>query len=574
MPSAVTASSTAPLLLLAVVSCSIYLLHRRVSFLLWGLAWGGLALAPLLLDTAPSGPPSLALAVGVAGATALGSAVWKREEPARWLLALGAAAALAAVLAFLLDLTDPGAAAVSAAGRAVLGAGWIVAGWILFRRGRGEAPFGSAVTGLGLVAWGLLLPLEWISIRWHVDAWWLSGQGAAGAVVGVGLVVLAAELSRAGPRMQSDLELLLEEDPNMICVVREGELMYANRALRDRFDKTLAELQREDRLAFLTQPDRLRALERSARLRRGGIPSYETDFRDGRGGEVPVIVNTHPIEWHGAPAWRYELVDISGRRQAEREVRSMMQELQRVNAELEDANRMQAEFLSNTSHELKTPLTSIIANAEVLEYEMVGPVNDEQRRVLATISRNSQHLLEMISQLLAFARQREGHESLRLQTVSLPRLLENVAETVQPMLEEAGLDLTLDVEAGLACQLDQEKMYRVYLNLVENAIKFSPEGSIRVGARRANGELEGSVTDQGIGIPPDKMEEIFQPFRQVDASPTRRYGGVGLGLAICRHLVELHGGRIWAEPGADGGTAIRFRVPCGTHDPGRHLDIP
>jgi len=563
MPSADIPSPTALLLLLAVVSFSIHLLHRRASFLLWALAWAGVAVAPLLFEATRAGWPAAGVAGAAAVAVTLGSAVWQREDPANPILALSAVAVLALVLVVLLSLSDPGAAAPSAVRYGMLGAGWIVAGWLLFRRGRWEAPLGAVVTGLGLLAWGLILPLEWVSVRWLADPWWLSQETSAGVVVAVGLVVMAAELSRVGLRMGSDLELLLEEGPNMICVVRQGEVVYANRELRERFDKTLGELQQEDRLAFLTGSDRLKSLERSARLRRGGIPRYEIDFLDGQGREVPVIVNTHPIEWRGAPAWRYELVDISGRRQAEREVREMMKELQRVNAELEGANRMQAEFLSNTSHELKTPLTSIIANAEILEYEMVGAVNDEQRRVLSNISRNSQNLLEMISRLLAFARQREGHETLRRQPVPLRALVESVVETVRPLLEEEGLQVAIDVEEGLQCNLDSEKIYRVYLNLVENAIKFSGEGVIRVGARRAGGELEGSVADEGIGIPADKLEEIFQPFRQVDASTSRSYGGVGLGLAICRHLVELHGGRIWAESADTGGATIRFRLPCG-----------
>jgi signal transduction histidine kinase len=247
----------------------------------------------------------------------------------------------------------------------------------------------------------------------------------------------------------------------------------------------------------------------------------------------------------------------------------MMKELQRMNAELESSNRRQTEFLSNTTHELKTPLTSIIANTEVLEYEMCGPINEEQRRVIKNISRNSHHLLEMITRLLAFASQREGGDVLRPQEVAVRVLIDNVIETVRPLLEEAGLDVELDVEEDMpVCWLDPEKIYRVYLNLVENAIKFSPRGVIRVGARTMDGELEGSVTDQGVGIPPDMLEDVFQPFRQVEMGSARSYGGVGLGLAICKHLVELHGGRIWAESRRAAGTTFRFRVPCDGREEG------
>ena len=351
---------------------------------------------------------------------------------------------------------------------------------------------------------------------------------------------------RAGRRRATHLELLLEADPNKICGVRLDSVTFANRALRERCGRSLAQF------------------EKLARVRRGdAASSFEIELRDDRGHTVPVILHAHPIQWRGAPAWRYELVDISERRESEREVREMMVELRRMNAELENANRLQTEFLSNTSHELKTPLTSIIANAEILEYEMCGPVTAEQRRILTNISRNSQHLLKMITSLLAYASHREGDDVLRLQEVAVGMLLETVVETIKPLLEEGELEVDLDVDDDMPlCNLDPEKIYRVYLNLIENAIKFSPQGMIRVGAHVVDGELEGSVSDQGVGIPPDMLEAIFQPFRQADASPTRAYGGVGLGLAICKHLVELHGGRIWAESEPGGGATIRFRLPC------------
>jgi PAS domain S-box-containing protein len=557
--------SAALFLLLAAVALSIYLLHRRAPFLLWACSWALVLAIPFVED--PAGYPWIwpFFAFGAAALLVLGAVVWEADdERAAAAPPLAAVAILALVLAAALYAIDrprsPGPVITAGA----LAAGGIVSGWLLFRRARWEAPIGAVVTGLGLVTWGWMLALERIWERSIFGPWPLSAQDAAAAVIVVGMIVLAAELARAGTWRASDLELLLEEDPNMIFVVRQGAVVFANRALRARSGRTLAQWRDKDPLRFLRTGDREEAAEMLARLRRGEVaPGFEIDFLDARGQAVPVIVHAHPIEWRGAPAWRYELVDITERRETEREVREMMKELQRMNAALENSNRLQAEFLSNTSHELKTPLTSIIANAEVLEYEMCGPVNDEQRRVLANISRNSQHLLKMISSLLAYASQREGGDILRPQEVAIGMLLETVVETVRPLLEESGLEVDLDVDAGLpACTVDPEKIYRVYLNLIENAIKFSPTGVIRVGAHLVDGEMEGSVSDQGIGIPPDMLEAVFQPFRQADASPTRSYGGVGLGLAICRHLVELHGGRIWAESEPGGGATIRFRLPC------------
>ncbi|MBA3584614.1 MAG: hypothetical protein H0W36_08840, partial [Gemmatimonadetes bacterium] len=152
--------------------------------------------------------------------------------------------------------------------------------------------------------------------------------------------------------------------------------------------------------------------------------------------------------------------------------------------------------------------------------------------------------------------------------IDLGSLLESVVETVRPLVEDGARNITHFVDERLEpCFLDGEKIYRVYLNLVENAIKFSNDGEIRVEAQRMGEELEGRVMDHGIGIPPDKLEEVFEAFRQVDASSTRPYQGVGLGLAICKQLIELHGGRIWVESSLGKGSAFRFRVPYRVEPP-------
>lgn len=284
---------------------------------------------------------------------------------------------------------------------------------------------------------------------------------------------------------------------------------------------------------------------------------------------MPTLLLADPIPWRGRRALKYEFIDVTGRRQAEDEIRKINEELQHINAELERSNEIKSEFLSNTSHELKTPLTSIIANTEILEYEMCGPVNEEQRSVLGNISRNSQHLLDMISRLLDFARHEEGHATLRYERVDLRTLVDGVVDTARPLAGDGGGRIQGSVDERLGpCFMDGEKIYRVFLNLVENAIKFSRNGEIRVEAELVGREVEGRVIDRGIGIPEDKLTEVFEAFRQLEPSQTRAYQGVGLGLAICKQLVELHGGRIWADSKPGEGTVMRFRVPYHEAPPG------
>jgi PAS domain S-box-containing protein len=553
--------------ILAATFSYLYAQHRQLHFLLWGLGWATLAVRQTFIAALGPDPPWLILDVAAGILVLLGGVAYSGlsgpgfPRAAVFGIALGILAALGVTA---LTALAPEMGSYRAAYLGILVAAWLGTGWLVYRNGRTRAPTGSRIAGLALMVWGIWLPAEAVlGARMGLSPWPSEVDAALGAMVAVGMVILAIEEARVrAPR--ADPRPFLDEDPNMIAVLQDRCIVYANGAFLDRTGWSLEALRRVDTLDLVAPESRAEAQHRRELREHGeAIPDYETELIDARGGRVAVIVHADPIDWEGRPAQKYELVDVTSRRMAEAEIRRINAELLRMNAELEQANRLQTEFLSNTSHELKTPLTSIMANTEILEYEMCGPVNAEQRRVLTNISRNSQHLLEMISRLLDFARQRAGAMPLRLEEVHAKEIMEGVEETVRPLLEEKGLQLEIDLDTGLdGCWLDGEKIYRVYLNLVENAIKFSTGGTIRMRAAKSAGEFEGSVTDQGIGIPGDRLEDIFHAFTQVDASSTRPYPGVGLGLAICRQLVELHGGRIWVESKIGEGSAFHFRVPC------------
>jgi PAS domain S-box-containing protein len=553
--------------ILAATFSYLYAQHRQLHFLLWGLGWAVLAVRQVLVAALGSDAPwfSLDIAAGIlvllGGMAFSGRSRFGISRAAVFGLTLGV---LAALVLTALAVLAPQVGPYRAASLSILVATWVGAGWLVDRYGRAFSPTGARIAGLALMAWGFWLPVEMVlGIRFGPATWPSEIEAVLGALVAVGMILLAIEESRARAE-SADPRAFLADDPNMISVIQDRRIVYANPAFLDRLGWSLAELRQLDTLEFVAPEYRDEAARRRQMRERGeAIPDYEIELVDARGGRLAVIVHADPIQWDGRPAHKYELIDLTPRRRAEAEIRRINAELRRMNQELEQANRLQTEFLSNTTHELKTPLTSIMANTEILEYEMCGPVNAEQRRVLANISRNSQHLLEMISRLLDFARQRAGAAALRVEEVHAREILEGVAETVRPLLEEKGVELAIEVGPELdACWLDGEKIYRVYLNLVENAVKFSSGGTVRMSARISDGELEGSVTDQGIGIPPDRLEDIFHAFTQVDASSTRPYPGVGLGLAICKQLVELHGGRIWAESNVGQGSSFRFRVPC------------
>lgn len=559
-----------PYAILAGLSFYFYIQHALRPFSAWGVGWVALAgreLLPAGIGTAgiwlDAGLLAAAGAGVLLGAEAYGN--WPRRSLWRAALHGLVVGVLTAVLLLLIWATVPGVSAAPAGGVAFLTAASLVGAWIVYGHGRSTSPTGALLAALALSAWGVGVTAVTALTGADTQASWPPAVHAALATaLVIGMTILGIEEARARlSRNRVHPRALFDDDPNMILVVQNERCVFSNRALEERTGWELERIKGGDLLELVAS--RHRDAARAQLLAPGdGGPNTEIELEilDADGRRLPVLVHTHAIEWEGQPALRHELTDITTQRRAEAEIRSINEELQRINAELEKSNQLKTEFLSNTSHELKTPLTSIIANTEILEYEMCGPVNGEQRRVLANISRNSQHLLEMISRLLDFARHEEGHDLLRWERVDLEVLLDGVVETVRPLLEDGSRQIEVRVDERLEpSYMDREKIYRVFLNLIENAIKFSSQGEIRVEANLADGQVEGRVRDRGIGIPRDKLSEIFEAFHQVDSSPTRPYQGVGLGLAICRQLVEMHGGRIWAESQPESGTQLTFRIP-------------
>lgn len=558
---------------LAAISLYFFRQHRHPFLMFWGAAWAVLSVRQAAAAViGPPAPPwiwiDLFMIAAAAALVLLGGFAYAGPANLGSLrsAAIGLVLGVLAVLVFTaLVRVGPVPGHAWAAALACLSVAGMGAGWLIERHGHGEDPVAAPLTGAALAGWGALQPLAWMMAAGRPErAGWLPFLDAAlVGLLSAGVILLGVMASRRSLLAhKADPRDLFDEDPNMILVLQDGRYVFVNRAFRSRSGWGLEDVSNADVFEHVAPEFREEARRHlEDRLRGASVDDYELEFIDAQHRRVPVIIHADPIQWDGRDALRYELTDITSRRQTENEIHAINAELYRINSELEKSNQLKNEFLSNTTHELKTPLTSIIANTEILEYEMCGAVNEEQRRVLANISRNSQHLLEMISRLLDFSRHEEGHALVRYEQVDLPGLIAGVADTVRPLLEDGTRRIAISVDEAIEpSYLDADKIYRVYLNLVENAIKFSRDGEIRVGAERIGDEIEGFVSDRGIGIPREKLQEIFEAFRQVDASSTRPYQGVGLGLAICKQLIELHGGRIWAESSGEG-SDFRFRVP-------------
>ncbi|HYG56683.1 MAG TPA: HAMP domain-containing sensor histidine kinase, partial [Symbiobacteriaceae bacterium] len=227
--------------------------------------------------------------------------------------------------------------------------------------------------------------------------------------------------------------------------------------------------------------------------------------------------------------------------------------------ELAQANQLQTQFLATVSHELRTPLTSIIAFTELL---LKQDPTGRQKEYLEDVLESSRRLLVMVNDLLDLSRLSAGRVELFTDVLDLPELVCQVERSVSPLAEKKGISLITEPMADLPPVLiDPLRMKQVLLNLLGNAIKFTPEGgSVHIGAQNLGEFVQVHVRDTGPGIPPDQHKRIFEAFRRIEA-PGHQHPGSGLGLALARNLVELHGGRIWVENPPEGGSLFCFTVP-------------
>ena len=228
----------------------------------------------------------------------------------------------------------------------------------------------------------------------------------------------------------------------------------------------------------------------------------------------------------------------------------------------EEADRAKTRLLAMASHDLRTPLTAIQGYLEMVLNGSLGEVPDDQREFLDIAHRSTQQLTQLVRDLLDLARIEAGQFPLRRQAVDLEEALEAVLEILEPRAVIKGLRIEADVAPGCPrVDADPERLHQVLQNVVDNAIKFTDQGSVRITTACEGGQVAISVTDTGSGIDPAALPHIFEVFRQA-GDVARRAGGSGLGLAIVQQLVTLHGGTIDAESELGKGTSVTIRLPA------------
>jgi signal transduction histidine kinase len=249
----------------------------------------------------------------------------------------------------------------------------------------------------------------------------------------------------------------------------------------------------------------------------------------------------------------------------EQKVEERTHELAFANERLKELDRLKSDFVSNVSHELRTPLTAIKGAVDLILREVAGPLTEKQIHYLTRVRSNTQHLAGLINDLLDLSKIESGKIEVKSSLVSMGGLVHEVVETLRPIAVEKGIALEAAIpEQSIMVWADRDKINQVLMNLIGNAIKFTPaHGTVTVSASRNGDErVQVSVSDTGPGVPPEEKEKIFDKFYQVGEVDGVKPKGTGLGLAICKALVELHGGRIWVESEMNRGSTFYFTLPA------------
>lgn len=284
------------------------------------------------------------------------------------------------------------------------------------------------------------------------------------------------------------------------------------------------------------------------------------------GTEFPVEIHSKAIEADGRIVLLDVSKDIRERKKSEEMSRNMALNLKTLNETLE-YDRLKTEFFSNISHELRTPLNVILGSIQLIDlYNKSGLIECKEQTFpthIANMKKNCYRLLRLLNNLIDITRIDSGYMNLNLTECNIISIIEDITQSVVEYAQSCGLTLIFDTEIEeKVMAIDIEKMERILLNLLSNAIKFTnPGGNITVSVSENDKEVIISVKDTGIGIPEDKINIIFERFRQVDNSLNRSYEGSGIGLSIVKALVKMHYGNIWVNSCPDIGSEFIIKIP-------------
>ena len=374
---------------------------------------------------------------------------------------------------------------------------------------------------------------------------------ADGTVVGVSRVARDTSRQRMLEREALRLAAIVDSSEDAIASKDlNGIVQTWNKAAERMFGYTAAEIVGRPILLIIPPERRAEEDDVLARIRAGrSIEHFETVRRRKDGRLIEISLSVSPIRTPGGA--------IIGASKIARDI-TLQHRLVRA---AEEASRAKDEFLATLSHELRTPLNAVLGYTRMLR---IGQVDDARReRTIEVIERNAQILAQLVADVLDVSSIVTGKIRLNPSACDVAAVIQAAADVVRPAAEAKGVTLHLDLDASLESRCDTDRMQQVLWNLLSNAVKFTPQGGrITVRARRHDGMVEVAVTDTGIGLRPESLPYLFQRFWQAESVQSREIGGLGLGLALARHFVELHGGTIAAASRGPGqGSTFTLKLP-------------
>jgi PAS domain S-box-containing protein len=359
------------------------------------------------------------------------------------------------------------------------------------------------------------------------------------------------------------------DDEGRYIKVNETELQWLGYTRAEIIGKSLSTFLTEDsRLIFLQNYDLFK--------QRGWIKDLEYDMVCKDGTVLPVMISATAVRSVDGDYLynRATMSDMRDRKQAEERLQQTNEQLAATNLELERATRLKDEFLANMSHELRTPLNAILGMSESLQDDIYGSLTDGQRRAIATVEHSGRHLLELINDILDLSKIESGKFELEPGTVFVRSLCDTSLTFVRQMALKKQIQLHSHIPQNIgSIDADDRRLRQALINLLSNAVKFTPEGgTVTLEVRRQVGDrpdasqpfneyISFAITDTGIGIDPENMHKLFQPFVQIDSKLNRQYSGTGLGLSLVRRIAELHGGGVSVHSVVGVGSCFTMQIP-------------
>jgi two-component system CheB/CheR fusion protein len=388
-----------------------------------------------------------------------------------------------------------------------------------------------------------------------------------------------AERTRDANKAQFDAEAATRANEDIIETVREPLLVLdsdlrvlkANRSFYDSFKVTPGETIGNliyDLGNRQWDIPRLRTLLEEILPQDNKFDDYKVEHVFSSIGHKVMLLNARRITQAGSGPLLILLAieDVTEKMRLERELAERTRDGKKAQFEAEAATMAKSDFLANMSHELRTPLNSIIGFSEVLEDQLLGPLNASQRENVMYILKAGRHLLSLINDILDLSKVESGKMELDVERVSLRELLDAslVMQHEKALRHGIRLGQQFEPDPSLVIEADERKLKQILFNLLSNAVKFTPDGGqVQVLSKAINGDqdIEISIRDTGIGIKQEDIPKLFKEFSQLSSAYDKQYEGTGLGLALTKKLVELHGGRIWVESEFGKGSLFAFVIP-------------